>query len=256
MLAKSLDALSDGRFILGLGAGSPQLAEGLHDQQFHSPIARLGAVTRQVRALLAGGRTTPSRPDVRPLRLSGEPRPDIPVYFAALGPAAVRLAGEIADGWFPFLLPRSGLAAGLDLLREGAARADRPVPLVGPGLPVAIAPDPATERVIAARWVTTYLTGMGPVYPRTLRRLGFGPAVDAVIAANPTRGASEIPPAAEVLLDELTVRGDARTALDRWYDAGAELPVAVLPPGRPVAELDYMLEALRPAPAYQEPVPA
>ena len=53
-----------------------------------------------------------------------------------------------------------------------------------------------------------------------------------------------------MLLDELTVWGDAdtaRTALDRWYDAGAELPVAVLPPGRPVAELDYMLEALRPA---------
>jgi hypothetical protein len=208
-------------------------------------------VTRQVRALLAGGRTTPSRaPGARPLRLAAKPRPDIPVHLAALRPAAVRLTGEIADGWYPFLLPRSGLADGLVHLREGARRADRPLPLVSPGLPVAVAADPATARAVASWWVATYLTAMGPVYPRALRRLGLGPAVDALIAANPTRGGTRIPPAADVLLDELTVRGDARTArtaLDRWYDAGAELPVVVLPPGRPVAELDYMLEALRPA---------
>jgi alkanesulfonate monooxygenase SsuD/methylene tetrahydromethanopterin reductase-like flavin-dependent oxidoreductase (luciferase family) len=250
MLAATLDAVSNGRFVLGLGAGSPQLAEGLHDQPFHAPVARLEAVTRQVRALLAGGRTAPSRTQARPLRLGTEPRPDIPVHLAALGPVAVRLAGELADAWTPFLLPRSGLSAGVALLKEGAVRADRPVPLVSPGIPAAVAADPATARAVASTWVTTYLTGMGPVYPRTLRRLGFDAAVDAVIAANPTRGGTEIPPAAEVLLDELTLRGDARaarTALDRWYDAGAELPVVVLPPGRPVAELDHTLEALRPA---------
>jgi hypothetical protein len=146
--------------------------------------------------------------------------------------------------------PLDRLADGLVHLREGARRADRPLPLVSPGLPVAVAADPATARAVASWWVATYLTAMGPVYPRALRRLGLGPAVDAPIAANPTRGGTRIPPAADVLLDELTVRGDARTArtaLDRWYDAGAELPVVVLPPGRPVAELDYMLEALRPA---------
>ena len=251
MLAGSLDALSDGRFVLGLGAGSPQLAEGLHDQPFTAPVARLEAVTRQVRTLLAGGRATPSRAsETRPLRLASEPRPDIPVHLAALGPAAVRLTGRIADGWYPFLLPRSGLTARLDHLRRGAEVAGRPVPLVSPGLPAAVAADPATARAVAAWWVTTYLTGMGPVYPRSLRGLGLGPAVDAVIAANPTRGGTEVPPAAEVLLDELTIRGDARsarTALDAWYGAGAELPVVVLPPGRPVAELNYALEALSPA---------
>jgi alkanesulfonate monooxygenase SsuD/methylene tetrahydromethanopterin reductase-like flavin-dependent oxidoreductase (luciferase family) len=61
MLAQSLDAVSGGRFVLGLGAGSPQLAEGLHDEPFTAPVARLGVVTRQVRALLAGERMTPSR---------------------------------------------------------------------------------------------------------------------------------------------------------------------------------------------------
>ena len=250
MLAASLDALSGGRFVLGLGAGSPQLAEGLHDQPFAAPVARLASVTRQVRALLAGEPMTPSwAGGSRPLRLAVEPRPDIPLHLAALGPDAVRLAGELADGWYPFLLPRSSLADGIKLLLEGAVEADRPVPVISPGLPVAVAANPAAAREVACWWVATYLLAMGPVYARTLRRLGFGAAVDAVLAANPTRRGTEVPASAQVLLDELTVWGDAdagRASLDRWYEAGAELPVVVLPPGRPVAELEYALQALRP----------
>ena len=250
MLATSLHAVSGGRFVLGLGTGSPQLAEGLHDQRFVAPVARLESVTRQVRALLAGERMTPSRTDgERPLRLSVEPRPEIPVHLAGLGSRAVRVAGELADAWYPFLLPRSGLPDGIKLLQEGAIEADRPVPLVSPGLPVAVARDPETARAMAAWWVVTYLTGMGPIYGGTLRRLGFGAAVDAVLDANPTRGSTEVPPGAHVLVDELVVSGNAETGradVDRWYDAGAELPVLVLPPGRPLAELEYALEALRP----------
>ena len=251
MLAGSLDALSGGRFILGLGAGSPQLAEGLHDQPFTAPVARLAAVTRQVRALLAGERMTPTRSGtVRPLRLAGHPHPDIPLFLAALGPEAVRVTGELADGWFPFLLPRSGLRDGIERLGAGAAAAGRPRPLVSPGVPVALAENPATAHAVACWWVATYLTGMGPVYPRTLRRLGFDAAVDAVLAANPTPRTTSIPNSARVLLDELTVWGDAeagRERLEHWFEAGAELPAVVLPPGRPVAELEYALEALAPA---------
>ena len=161
----------------------------------------------------------------------------------------MRLAGELADGWYPFLLPRSGLVDGIERLGGAAAAAGRPRPLVSPGVPVALAENPGTAHAVACWWVATYLTGMGPVYPRTLRRLGFAEAVDAVIAANPTPRTTEIPKQARALLDELTVWGDAeagRERLDRWYEAGAELPVVVLPPGRPLAELEYALEALRP----------
>jgi alkanesulfonate monooxygenase SsuD/methylene tetrahydromethanopterin reductase-like flavin-dependent oxidoreductase (luciferase family) len=191
---------------------------------------------------------TPSLADgQRPLRLAVEPRPEIPVHLAGLGPRAVRLAGELADAWYPFLLPRSGLPDGVKLLQEGAMDADRPVPLVSPGLPVAVARDPSTARAMASWWVVTYLTAMGPIYPSTLRRLDFGAAVDAVQSANPTPHNPEIPAAARVLFDELLVWGDAETGragVDRWSDAGAELPVLVLPPGRPVEELEYALEAL------------
>jgi alkanesulfonate monooxygenase SsuD/methylene tetrahydromethanopterin reductase-like flavin-dependent oxidoreductase (luciferase family) len=256
MLAAGLDELSGGRFLLGLGAGSPPLAEGLHDVPFRRPVERLGQVTRQVRRLLDGERIVPSAPGgARPLRLALRPASPIPIALAALGPQAVRLTGELADAWFPFFLPRSGVKDGLRLLEEGAAGArDRPVPLVRPGIPVAVSPDPAVARDLASWWVTFYLTSMGPLYARTLRNAGFSEAVDAVLGAS-AEGTTHLPGRARVLLDELTVWGDgdsARAALDGWYDVGADMPVVVLPPGRDLAELDHILAALRPS----EPVAA
>jgi alkanesulfonate monooxygenase SsuD/methylene tetrahydromethanopterin reductase-like flavin-dependent oxidoreductase (luciferase family) len=250
MLATSLAEASSDRFVLGLGAGSPPLAEGLHDTEFAQPVQRLDAVTRQVRRLLDGERLEPTvERDNRPLRLAVTPGRPVPIHLAALGPQSVRLAGEVADGWAPFLLPLSGLEAGVRLLREGAGRAEpaRPLPLVAPCVPAAVSTDAATALATASWWVAFYLTSMGPLYRQTLVRLGHGPAVEEVLAANPTPRTSEVPATARVLLDELTLWGDAAhagEALDRWYAAGAEMPTVVLPPGRPLEELDHALEAL------------
>jgi alkanesulfonate monooxygenase SsuD/methylene tetrahydromethanopterin reductase-like flavin-dependent oxidoreductase (luciferase family) len=252
MLAASLAEVSDGRFVLGLGAGSPPLAEGLHDTDFTEPVARLASVTRQVRGLLEGGRLQPTaRRENGPLRLAVTPPDGVRIHLAALGPRSVRMAGGLADGWVPFLLPLSGLAAGVALLHEGAAAAgpDRQPPLVAPCIPAAVSPDPATAREVASWWVSFYLARMGPLYRQTLLRLGHARAVEAVLAANPTPRTSEVPETAEVLLDELTLWGDrrrARESLDRWYDAGAQLPTLVLPPGRPVEDLEHVLEVMAP----------
>ncbi len=250
MLAVSLAEVSADRFVLGLGAGSPPLAEGLHDVEFTEPVQRLAAVTRQVRRLLSGQRldTTVER-DNRPLKLAVTPQREIPIHLAALGPQSVRLAGELADGWAPFLLPLTGLEPRLGLLREGAARSgpNRPLSLIAPCIPAAISRDAAKALEMASWWVAFYLTSMGPLYRQTLLRLGHGRAVEQVLAANPTRGTFHVPDSARVLLDELTLRGDAEQAaqgLDRWYAAGAQMPTLVLPPGRSVDELDHMLEAM------------
>lgn len=251
MLAGSLDAVSGGRFSLGLGAGSPQLAEGLHDVVFADPVGRLATVTRQVRSLLDGGRLAPSAARrERPLRLADAPG-SVPVELAALGPRAVRVAGELADGWLPFLLPFSALSGAVEELDAATAAAGRPAGsvLVSPFLPAAVSDDPARARELASWWVGFYLTSMGPLYRDALRRAGLGAAVDAVLAANPDRGGTTVPREADVLLDELTVHGgpdDARTALDRWRAAGATRPVLTLPPNRPRGELDDLLAALAP----------
>lgn len=80
---------------------------------------------------------------------------------------------------------------------------------------------------LASWWVAFYLTSMGPLYRGTLRRLGYGAAVDDVLAANPTPRTSVVPGSARVLLDELTIWGDesaARAALDRWSPRAPSFP--------------------------------
>ena len=252
MLAASLAEVSGGRFVLGLGAGSPPLAEGLHDVAFTAPVERLGAVTRQVRRLLAGERLEPSAErSTRPLRLAVVPEAGVPLYLAALGPSAVQLVGELGDAWCPFLLPLSGLDAGIELLEKGLARgaAGRSLPTIAPCIPTAVSADPSQALEVASWWVAFYLVSMGPLYRKTLHRLGHGQAVDDVLAANPTPRTFVVPESARGLLDELTLWGDAenaRAALDRWYAAGAQLPCLTLPPNRSLEELDHMLESMRP----------
>jgi alkanesulfonate monooxygenase SsuD/methylene tetrahydromethanopterin reductase-like flavin-dependent oxidoreductase (luciferase family) len=250
MLATSLAEVSGGRFFLGLGSGSPPLAEGFHDVPFKEPVATLEATVRQVRRLLNGERIEPSRTEgTRPLALAVRSSSEIPIYLAALGPRATRACGELADGWTPFLLPLARLADGIGLLDEGARRTDRPRPLVCPSLPIAVAASAADAKELASWWVVFYLVSMGPLYRETLHRLGYGAAVDEVLAANPTPKTFDVPAPAATLLDELIVWGEpdrARATLDSWYAAGAQMPMLVLPPGRDVETLDYLLESLQP----------
>lgn len=249
MAAATLHDISGGRFSLGLGASTAQLVEGLHDTPYREPFDRIRRTIVQVRTLLAGERLPLGTAGARPLRLNLPPVSDVPIHLAGLAPETIRLAGEVADGWMPFLFPRSRLAEGCALLREGTARVSPPrgLPTILPSLPTVIAADAAEARKGAAWFVAFYLTTMGPFYPRTISRLGFAKEVQAVIAANTTRGSAVVPPDAEVLLDELTVYGtpdQARARLARWQEAGAAMPILLLPPNQTAAQIDFALEAL------------
>jgi alkanesulfonate monooxygenase SsuD/methylene tetrahydromethanopterin reductase-like flavin-dependent oxidoreductase (luciferase family) len=248
MAAATLHDVSGGRFTLGLGASTAQLVEGLHDVPYRDPFERMRRTIVQVRALLAGERLPLGAAGGRPLRLNLPPAP-VPIHLAGLAPETIRLAGELADGWLPFLYPRSRLPEGRALLAEGAARVSpaRALPAIVPSLPTVVAADAAEARKGAAWFVSFYLTSMGPFYPRTISRLGFAKEVEAVIAANPSRGSAEVPPEAEALLDELTVYGtpeQARARLAAWQQAGAAMPVLLLPPNQTAAQIDFALEAL------------
>jgi alkanesulfonate monooxygenase SsuD/methylene tetrahydromethanopterin reductase-like flavin-dependent oxidoreductase (luciferase family) len=101
--AAGLQRWSGGRFSLGIGASSPPLAEGLHGVPWERPVARIRETLVAVRALLAGDRLPEPAPGARALRLGVTPESPVPILLAALAPASVRLAGELADGWAPFL---------------------------------------------------------------------------------------------------------------------------------------------------------
>jgi alkanesulfonate monooxygenase SsuD/methylene tetrahydromethanopterin reductase-like flavin-dependent oxidoreductase (luciferase family) len=175
----------------------------------------------------------------------------VPIYLAALGDAATRLAGELADGWMPFFYPSTRLARGVDLLREGAARGGHPdrVPIVCPSVPTVVAEDPAAAREGAAWFVAFYLTTMGSVYRDALTAQGHDKAVAAVLAANAPKFTGQVPAEAEELLELLAVYGtpaEARGRLARWLAAGAAMPILLLRPNLSPAEIALTLAAFRP----------
>ena len=221
MTAVSLQRASGGRFALGLGAGSPPLVEGLHGLTWERPVDRMRTTLVAVRTLLDGARLPVERENVRPVRLGAAPEPPVPIYLAALAPASVRLAGELADHWLPFLWARSRLADGRALLAEGEARAEASGPTgVAASVPLAIAENEEVSRMFAAGWLLAYLTRMGPLYPRMLRdQFGFAKEVDALLEANADGGLPRLPPAAEPLAQDVTLMGtydQAPDAIRRW----------------------------------------
>jgi alkanesulfonate monooxygenase SsuD/methylene tetrahydromethanopterin reductase-like flavin-dependent oxidoreductase (luciferase family) len=252
MAAAGLQRASGGRFALGLGASSPPLVEGLHGTTWRQPVTRMRTTIVAVRALLDGDRLPLDREGVRALRLGAPPERRVPILLAALAPASVRLAGELADHWLPFLWARSRLAAGRTLLAEGEAQAETPAQTgVTVSVPLAIGPDDETARQIAAGWLLAYLTRMGPLYPRMLRdHFGFARQVDALLAANADGDVPRLPAAAEGLARDVTVMGtyeEAPDAVRRWLEAGADAIDLVLPLGLREEQLHQMLEAAAPA---------
>src|SRR3954452_13721168 len=116
MTAAGLDALSDGRFILGLGASGPQVIEGFHGVRYDKPIARTREIVdicrqvwrREEKLVHNGPLYHVPLPEGegtglgKPLKIINHPvRPSIPVYIASLGAKNVELTAEIADGWLP-----------------------------------------------------------------------------------------------------------------------------------------------------------
>lgn len=206
MAALTMDHLSGGRFVLGLGVSGPQVVEGWYGQPYRRPLARtreyvdvVRQVLRreapvtldgtQVRLPLTGEGTTglgkALRPTVHPLRA------DLPIHLAAEGPRNIALAAEIADGWLPlFYAPRTD-ALFRDLLEEGfAARSDERRPAsefeVAATVPVVVADDVETAADRVRPFVALYVGGMGAkganFHRDALDRLGYSDACDEVQA--------------------------------------------------------------------------
>jgi alkanesulfonate monooxygenase SsuD/methylene tetrahydromethanopterin reductase-like flavin-dependent oxidoreductase (luciferase family) len=196
MAAATLHAMSGGRFVLGLGASTPPLAEGLHDTPFEPPVPCMRRMVTQIRALLRGERIPLAvTTNARALELNVPPAPALPIHVAALGDAMTRLAGELADAWAPFLYPWSQLATGVERLREGATRGGHPdrLPEIHPTVPAVVADTDAKAREGAAWFLSFYVTTMGTIYRDSLTRQGYGKAVEAVLAANAPKFTGVVP---------------------------------------------------------------
>ena len=254
MTAATLDQISGGRYVLGLGASTRALVEGFHDTLFEHPAGKLRDVLTTVRALLAG---QPAQlrhaPAARRLHLGQPPAPHIPIWVAALGRHTTRVAAELGDGWIPALVARDRLpswAAELARLRQAAAPDARALTVAAGPLTVADE-DPASARRIAAACTAWYLSAMGDVYARSLSGQGFAAEVRAILDANPRPSPRHgtVPAASQVILDQLAVYGtggQVREQLQLW-DRTADIVVILLPPGIPWHNIEATLRAAAPS---------
>jgi alkanesulfonate monooxygenase SsuD/methylene tetrahydromethanopterin reductase-like flavin-dependent oxidoreductase (luciferase family) len=255
MTAATLDQISGGRYVLGLGTSTKALVEGFHGVAFDHPAAKLREVVAEVRGLLSGqpAQLGPAAAAAaRPLRLGQPSAPELPIWVAALGPHTIRVAAELGDGWIPALVARDrlpGWAAQLRQLREAAMPPARPF-TVGAGPLTVVGDDAAAARAVAATGIAWYLSAMGEVYTRSVSGQGYAAEVQAIIAANPRPSPRHgvVPPEAQGVLDQLAVYGtggQVREQLQRW-DAAADIVTPMLPPGLPWPTIEATLRAAAP----------
>ena len=189
MTAATIDQLSNGRMLLGIGSSGPQVAEGWHGQRFGKQIQRTREYVEVVRKALSRERLSydgetivlplPDGPG-KALKLTISPVQDrIPIYLAAIGPNNVKLAGEVADGWIPMFFSPQHVQEFKPLLEEGAQKGGRSLDdfRITPSVNVLITDDEDAARDAVRPFIALYVGGMGSreknFYNALVTRYGF-----------------------------------------------------------------------------------
>ena len=244
MTAMTLDALSGGRFRLGLGVSGPQVVEGWHGQPFGKPLAKTREYVHIVRTILRrekplefGGeyyRIPYAGADAtglgKPLKSILHGRATLPIYLAAVGPKNVALAAEIADGWIPVFFSARRSAMFRQWLDDGFKRGGRTREAfdVMPMVPVVIGADAAACRAVVKPRIALYVGGMGArgqnFYNDIARRYGYEAAAktiqDLYLGGKKAEAEAAVP---DELVDEVALCGPRERIRERiaeWKASG------------------------------------
>ncbi|MBF6262360.1 LLM class F420-dependent oxidoreductase [Nocardia farcinica] len=269
MTAAGLDFVSDGRFLLGLGASGPQVIEGFHGVPYDAPIGRTRElleicrkVWRRERLEYQGKYYQIPLPAERgtglgkPLKLINHPvRDRIPVLLAALGPKNVELAAEIAEGWQPiFFLPEKATEVWGESLAAGRAKRDPALGelevFAGPALAIGENVTPLLEFV--KPHLALYIGGMGAkgknFYHTLATKYGYGAEADRIqelyLAGKKEEAAKVVP---DALVRDISLVGPAGFVKERiaaFREAGATV-LNVVPMAGTAAERVKLIEQLR-----------
>jgi len=274
LTAATLDAMSDGRFRLGLGVSNPDVSSGWYGVPFGQPLSRVREYVAVVRMALRGepvrhaGRyfhlPPPGSAEAAHLR-AAPVRADIPVYLAGVGPSSISLAGEIADGWIGVFCSPQRLAQSMRWLRAGRARAG--LGMAGfevlPSVPLGTGSEPAAAAEPLRGYFANFIglgSPTGNVYGALATRMGYGSAVHEIgrkCRAGDRAGAACAVPFE--LMDETSLLGSAERIAPRMaeYARAGVTTLGVTLLYRSVAEqlaaLRTAAEALRLAVSTSEP---
>jgi F420-dependent oxidoreductase-like protein len=240
MTAATIDQLSGGRMLLGIGSSGPQVAEGWHGQRFAHQLQRTREYVAVVRKALGRERVEyrgetlelplPDGPG-KPLKLMiGPVQERIPIYLAAIGPKNTSLAGEIADGWLPTLFSPEHVSEFRGLLEEGASRSGRSLEGfdIAPVVNAYVSDDLDRARDVMRPGLALYVGGMGSrqqnFYNRLVQRYGFDEEARRIqelyLSGRKDEAAAAIPAR---LIDLVSLCGPAdvvRERLDAFRQAG------------------------------------
>jgi F420-dependent oxidoreductase-like protein len=235
MTAATLDLMSGGRFLLGLGTSGPQVVEGWHGEPWGKPLTKTREYIEIVRAALRREalefhgdqyEIPYSGPDAtglgKPLKLMVRPLRDaIPIYLAALSPKNVRLAFEIADGWLPIFFSPERARSAFDF-------EPRPGFEIAPTVHVLVSDDVEAARDSLRPMLALYIGGMGArganFYNALVRRYGYeaeAERIQELYLGGKQRDAIAAVP--DALIDEIALVGPAeriRDRLDAWRESG------------------------------------
>ncbi|MHB8659444.1 MAG: LLM class F420-dependent oxidoreductase [Solirubrobacteraceae bacterium] len=240
MTAATIDELSGGRMVLGIGSSGPQVAEGWHGQRFARQLQRTREYVAVVRMALARERVDyhgetielplPDGPG-KALKLMIAPQQErIPIYLAAIGPKNTALAGEIADGWIPTFFSPEHVDGLRELLQEGAGRGGRSLEGfdIAPTVNAYVSDDRELARNMMRPVLALYIGGMGSrkqnFYNQLVQRYGFESAAreiqDLYLDGQKAEAAQAIPDSLIDLVSLCGPREIVRDRLDAFRDAG------------------------------------
>ena len=229
MTAATLDLMSGGRFLLGLGTSAPPVAEGWHGQPFGKPLARTREYVEIVRAALRreplehkGEHYELPLGNHRALKLMARPlRAEIPIYLAAIGPRNVKLATEIADGLLPIWVSPERLR---DVFGEALAGAPPGFDVAAFSVPVVVGDDVQAARESVKPALALYVGGMGTYYNALVSRYGYEAGAARIkelyLGGHKRDAAAAVP---DALVDEVALVGPRERVAERleaWRESG------------------------------------
>jgi len=235
----TLDHLSNGRMVLGMGVSGPQVVEGWYGQPFSKPLARTREVVEIIRQVLAREAPVTNAGPHYPLPFTGEGsvglgkplksivhplRADVPIWLGAEGPKNVAQTAEIADGWLPIFFSPGSAGMYHEWLDEGfarpTARRTRDSFEISATCHVQITDDPSAAIEAMKPFVALYMGGMGAkdqnFHKQVFERMGYAEVADQVqslyLEGRKDEATALIP---DKLVDELHIIGDAAKVRDK-----------------------------------------
>jgi F420-dependent oxidoreductase-like protein len=238
MTAMSLQALSGGRFLCGIGPSGPQVVEGWHGQPYGKPLMRTKEYVSIIRQIFARGGplehqgehyqipyTGPGATGLgKPLKSIVRPNPDLKIYTAAIGTPGLRIAGEVADGVLPFLMSPEKADLIASPVIEGIANASPAKSLgnfdIAPYVRIRMGDDVEACRNAIRPELALYIGGMGArnknFYNELAKRMGYEAAAvriqDLFLAGKRDEAAAQVPAA---LIDETSLVGSRDRIVNR-----------------------------------------